>query len=209
MVALKRFGAVIHEWEPEMFDLEFRDEFSIDVPAVNQSKLLALTTAIATNTFYQEPHVFGVVCELLSGGEENFADITPDLLPAEMAWGVTEVLLNDSAPEAVSSDVAAYVGVILGENGFLAPPKVLDFAILPYRYQGSSDTYEINQGQIKNTEHAAVVDQFLVDQLSSLLTEIRSLPWVTSEMIAELEGDLASTSFRLTIETAVLNQVGV
>ena len=204
LVALRRFGVAIHEWEPEMFDLEFRDEFEIDVPKVNQSKLLALTTAIATNAFYREFQTFGVVCELLSGGEENFADITPDLLPAEMAWGVTEVLLSDSTPEPVSSDVAAYVGVILSENGFTSPPKILDFAILPSQYIGSSAQYEINQGQILNTEHASVVDQFIVDQLTSLLLDIQKLPWVTPEVVASVQKELSSASFRLRVETAVL-----
>lgn len=195
-IALKVFGSEIHEWEPEMFDMEFRDEFQVELPKVNQSKLVALVTAIVSNRFYQDFLPFTVTCEVLNGGEENFQNITPDLLPAEIAWAVTEVRLNDDDHPAFDDEIEAYVGVILYENGFSSAPRPLEFAKIPQRYLGSSSGTDVGQMESQQTLHSKLVDQYLRDQSSALFDQLSALPWIDDDLMEEVVGEINRTAFR-------------
>jgi len=207
LIAIDRFGAEIHEWEPEMFDMEFRDEFGIDVPAGNQSKLLAIVSSLASEVFYTDPTAFGSICEILSGGSDRISDFPPMVTPAELAWGVTEVLLLDDTPGVVSDEVAAYAGVVLDEAGFINPHQRLSFASMPSVYRGSTPDYAQREEQIIETHHSILVDQFLLDQSNQLIAEMESLPFVTEKMLEEIAGDAAKINFRLRVESAVYAEV--
>lgn len=194
-IALKLFGVEIHEWEPEMFDLEFRDEIQANVPEVNQDKLNALLAAIVTNRFYRDFLPFTHTCELLNGDEADVETLTPDLLPAEIAWGVIEVRLNDNDEPAFDPEVANYVGVILDQNGFLRPPEPLQFASMPERYLGSTPGEDVDQMQVAETEHAALIGSYILDQATTLVEQLQQLPWATDGFMEAIDGELRKMSF--------------
>lgn len=200
MVALDRFGAAIHEWEPEMLDMEFRDEFGIDVPPANHAKLLAVATSLSSNSFYTDPRVFGSVCEVLSGGADSISPFPPQAMPGELAWGLTEILLLDESPGPVSSDVAAYCGVILDGAGFVSPHPRLPFAKMPFVYRGSSPDYVHGENEATETENSAAVDQFLSDQASTMLDQIERLPFVDEDLVEAMANDAARLDFRIRVE---------
>lgn len=195
-IALRLFGPEIHEWEPEMFDMEFRDEIGVDMPALNQSKLLALTTALATDSFQSDAMVFRGTCEILCGTPADLVEISPDTLPAELAWGVVEIGMNDPDDLEFSLDVAAYTGLVLDQFGFTSTPRPLEFAVLPDRYLGSHEPDAIGQLESTQTLHARLVDQYLKDQSSMLFDQLSRLPWVSEDLLGEVVGEIGRASFR-------------
>ena len=193
-IALKIFGADIYGWEPEMFDLEFRDELDVNVPPLNQEKLISLILSISTNTYYEDPQVFTVFTEILNGNEADFTTLTPDLLPAEMAWAITELKLSDET-QPFSTDVATYAGVILGENGFFSPPPSLSFATIPPRYLGSTPGEEIDQMKAQNLQHNRIIESYISEQSTELFNQIQTLPWVNEKILSDLSEELVNMRF--------------
>ncbi|MEX5502112.1 hypothetical protein, partial [Pseudomonas syringae] len=80
----------------ETLDLEAEDTFGVKVPQQNLDKLEALIAAILSESFYTDWSAFTGVCLSPCGSPDPF-DLNDPMIVAEMAWGVTEVLLNDSA----------------------------------------------------------------------------------------------------------------
>lgn len=184
-IALHYLGEDIHGWEPETVLLELKDELGVEMIPANHDKLLALLAAIGSDSFYQRPVAFMAVVQTLCGSE-NPLDMDDPLLPAEMAWGVTEVLLNDDTPHAFSVDVATLAGEVLAEDGFTKAPPVLQFARMPERYIGSSYPADIRKEDFLSTEHVAIVENFVQEQALLLFRQISALPWQNEETLAEL-----------------------
>ena len=194
-ISLRLFGSEIHGWEPEMFDLEFRDELGAEVPTINQDKLNALITAIATNRFYRDFLIFTHTCELLSGNEVDVETLTPDLLPAEIAWCIVEVGLNDNDEPIFDPEVENYVGVILNQHGFLRPPEPLQFASMPERFLGSTSGEDLDQMEAAETEHAATIGSYILDQATMLVEQLQSLPWAADGFMEAIDDELRRMSF--------------
>jgi hypothetical protein len=158
--------------------------------------LIGIITAIATNTYYRDWHLFTVTSELLNGNEADFETLTPDLLPAEMAWAVTEVRLADDDDPPFEVDVATYVGVILHENGFLTPPPQLNFAVMPERYLGSTTGEEVNQMEVQETHHNIIINEYVKERSEELFAQLQELPWVDDTVMEELASQIRKMNFR-------------
>lgn len=191
-VAIRFLGHDIHGYEPETVSMELNDELGFDVPAVNHDKLMAVINSVGTNAFYRDPMAFFAVSQLLSGSVDPF-DMADPLLPAEMAWAVAEIRLNDDTPEKFSPDVSALVGSVLDEDGFVNPPPILGFATMPYRYLGSDSGAEQRQNAIFSTEHAAVVDDYVKEQALLLFKQLAGLPWQNPDLLSEISSELLRT----------------
>lgn len=189
VLALHYLGEEIHNWEPETVAMEFKDELNIDLPPGNHDKLLAVISAISNGGFYRDPMAFYAISQILSGGEDPF-DLDDPLLPAEMAWAVAEIKLNDDDEPAFSADVAALVGVVLDEDGFTTPPEILKFAKMPYRYLGSTSESEMGKEQTLTTMHAQVVDDYVKEQALLLYKQLSGLPWQTTGQLSEIASQL-------------------
>lgn len=192
VVAMRYLGPEIHNFEPETVEMEMRDELGFDLTPVNHDKLMAVINSVATNAFYRDPMAFYAVSQILSGGEDPF-DMTDPLLPAEMAWAVAEISLNDDTPEKFSPDVSALVGQVLDQDGFVTPPGILGFAKMPYKYRGSDPGPELRQQEHFSTEHAQVVKDYVKEQALLLYKQLSGLPWQTTELLAEISADLLRT----------------
>jgi hypothetical protein len=182
-IVLKEFGEDVHSWEPETVFMEINDSFGIDMPESNHDKLMALLVAIDTNSFYGSWSGFEVICRTLNTGDVFGSD---DLLVAEMAWGVTEVMINDDTPGVFSDEIASGVGRLLLDEGIVSPPPRLSFAKFPEQYLGSFTESDTGKQQTLSSEHEEVVRTYLQEQSALLLKQIASLPWHTEETLVDI-----------------------
>lgn len=188
-ICIRHFGEQVHDWEPETVWMELRDEFGVEIPPINHDRLMALLTAISTNQFYQNWAGFSLISHAITGDENPMDDSDP-LLPAQMAWAVTEVKLNDEARHEFSHDVSAAVGQLLWDDGFVHPPHALKFARMPSVYQGSDSPADLGKQQTLSTEHAKVVDEYMTEQAATLLRQISALPWHDQNSLAQIVREL-------------------
>jgi hypothetical protein len=188
-IAIKEFGEeALHSWEPETISMEMNEAFG-DMPTANHDKLLALIASVESNVFYTSWSAFEIACRTINTGELYGSD---ELLVAEMAWGVAEVLLNDDTPSKFSDEVAAGVGKVLFDEGIMEAPPSLSFAKIPGQYEGSYTEGDLGKQQTLSGEHLAVVIEYVTEQSILLLKQICALPWHTEESMVEMVEQMAS-----------------
>ena len=188
-IAYKYFGEDIYEWEPEALEMEFEDEFGTQLSTVGANRLHALITALATDAFYTDWVAFGSIATSLSS-EDGEPDMTGQLSTAEIAWGTTEVLINDSEPAKWSPEVARFVGTIQAEDGIVKPISVLKFADIPSIYHGSDSGSDLGEARSQESQHKSVVEQFLEEQAVTLFKQLALLPWMKEEDLEKLSGEI-------------------
>ena len=121
-----------YTWHPSTILLEVRDDFGVELPRANFDRLMAGIHLVTSNAFYKSPPTFVEICNVLSGGLYDPATWDPaDAF--ECAWGITEAMLlsppDDDDEEPFSTEIRAYIGKALDEEGILDPPDVLRIAI--------------------------------------------------------------------------------
>jgi len=129
---LDHYGTEWMQWDPAVLRDEMEMEFGQGIDEHVFEKIQTASTILGTNGFQTLLEVFVPVSILLN--RDNV--ITDEFVPAsveDVAWGVTEASLIDpeTPTEGYAPDIAAYVGLILSLQGFLAPPPPLNFAIMP------------------------------------------------------------------------------
>lgn len=188
-IAYKYFGEAIYEWEPETLEMEFEDEFGTPLSTTGANKLHALISALATDSFYTDWVVFGVISTSLSS-EDGRPDMTGELSTAEIAWGTTEVLMNDDQPEKWSPEVARFAGTVQAEDGIIKPISVLKFADMPSVYHGINSGAGDGGAEYQESLHKDVVEQFLEEQAVTLFKQLALLPWMKEEDLERLSGEI-------------------
>lgn len=186
-ILLDEYGTEMFEWEPETIRMEVQDKFGATLPQLNDDKIWSLITALTTNQFYVSLEIFTAVCDSLSNDQHDFGLWTPNT-PFELAWGVTEVLLNDPFDDEhpngeFSNEIERYTGLILTENGILEPPKMLGFAA----YDSDNPVLDLDTAFIDDPDmfHAAWnkqqsdrldIEANVQMRLQDLIREVASLP---------------------------------
>lgn len=188
--ALRAWGSDIYGWEPETIALEFKDEWEVELPTASLDRLCALLAAVSSDAYYRDWAAFTFVNQVLCGHDGDVLEGADPLLVAEAAWGVVEVRLNDSTPSPWGEEVSRYVGVLLDQEGFVAPPAILNFARLPERYDGSDAPADATQRANVETQHARVVAEYLQEQGLTLFNQLKELPWVGEEQLGQLAGEI-------------------
>jgi hypothetical protein len=185
-IVLDNYGTDAFAWEPLSLRMQLKEDFGADLSKLNEDKLWGLIVALTTNQFYLSYEIFSQTCKALNGDQANFSVFSP-ADPEDLAWGVTEVLLNDKQDKSAgntefSHEVAGYTGVILSQNGIWTPPGILSFAEyaskdptldLETAFVDDPDMFEAarqNQGIRKQELEAGVKTnlQKLVQQIDSL-----------------------------------------
>ena len=186
-IVLDNYGTDPFAWEPMSLRYQLKDDFGANLHKLNEDKIWGLIVALTTNQFYVAWEIFAQTCKALNGDEADFSIYSP-ADPEDLAWGVTEVLLNDrpdkdSGNEQFSHEVARYTGLILAENGVWLPPGVLEFAeydhpnptlALESAFVDDADMFEAarqNQ-QLKK----ARLEEGVKEKLKQLFAQIDSLP---------------------------------
>jgi len=134
-VLIDQYSTDFFDWDPKALYMQIMDDFHVDTPDINKDKIGAMLVSLTTNQFFQNSDMFASICKALSSSGVDFGVFSP-ATPEEMSWGVTEVLLNnppdpERGNDSFSDEVAAFVGMMLTQQGVLNPPNTLQFAIYP------------------------------------------------------------------------------
>ncbi len=183
-ILVRTYGAEVYEWEPETVWIQVQEDFGVEMPEICHMRAVSLLAAIHSGEFYRDPAVFSATCEILSGTPSELDELSPDLLPAEIAWGVMEVRLNDDDRPVFSYDVARLAGLSLEEDGFSAPPRQVPWAIV-------EPPPEFDPAHDEAGWHSAVIDEYMAGQAQTLFAQISQLPWASEVDMESLSGLIA------------------
>jgi hypothetical protein len=186
-ILLDEYGPEAFDWEPAALSMQLRDDFHAKIPDVNIDKLWAMITGVSTNQFFVNNEIFLNTCKALGGDEADFAMFRP-VTPEELAWGVTEILLNNPPDPKLgnsqfSDEIENMVGLLLSEQGVLQAPKVLEFAVLPTgnpAYDPElmfSDDQPMLQAVLANQkEQTSQIDAGVKERMHQLKAQLDALP---------------------------------
>ena len=192
-ICLRSFGTDMYEWEPESLAMEIHDEFGCEASEEAMCRLNALISALVSDSWRRDWIAFAAVCSGLNT-EDGSIDIDGFIPGACLAWGVTEVLLNDSndgaRPGGFAPEVARYAGTILCEEGIIKPPAVLAWADMPQIYHGSQSGADLGQADALDSQHKAVIEQYMEEQSLLLFKQLSFLPWIGPEELEKLAAEI-------------------
>lgn len=187
---IDRYGEAALNWDPDTIAMELHADFG-DIPESNTDKLMAMITALTTDTFYRSPEVFMSVCMALNGDADTqgWDSDLPDIPEAEeLAWGITEVALLDAQGKhqelrgRFSDEIRRLIGVVLAGEGIDNPPDVLSIADMPPTPEkGPSETFAddpqmfsgINQSKF---EARKAVSRYVAARSQALIAQLAHLP---------------------------------
>jgi hypothetical protein len=176
------YGTEGFSWDPETIALELQDDFNVDLPAPNFSRLMTGIKLLTTDEFYQNLRDFIEYCNIMSGsiaGTFDPADVD------EIAWGITEAMLlappDDDDEEPFHPEVLAYIGEMTKREGLINPPDILrigtrnDDALSRVQAGFTDDPtmfgaiFEIEQGQTDE------INEMVKGRLRMLVQQLESL----------------------------------
>lgn len=186
-VLLDMYGTQIFDWEPSALAMQINDDFHMQLPEVNSDKIWAMIVAMTTNQFFTNPEIYLNTCKAFAHAEADFAMFRP-VTPEEMAWGVTEVLLNnppdkDLGNDSFSDEVSGITGMLLYQQGVLKAPKMLSFATYPttnpvedIQTMFADDEPMFAAAMQNQKEQADGVDAHVKELMQVLKEQLHSLP---------------------------------
>jgi hypothetical protein len=188
-IFLDLYGMEALEWSPETIQMEFRDDFGLELPKGNLDKLMAAIGILTTDDFYKRLPVFVQYCNVLSGD-----DFRPDVFdPAdamECAWGIVEGLLLSppEEEEPFSDEIRSYIGRTLDEEGIKDAPDVLGIALRNVAGDANTDwspdfsamsltdpTMFAAEYQVQQDKGREIVDS-IREGVMDLIRQLESLP---------------------------------
>lgn len=188
-ICLRAFDVEMYEWDPDALAMEIKDEFGVEAHPAGLTRLNALISSLVSESFYTDWIAFAAVCSGLCS-EDGEIDLDGQIPAACLAWGVTEVLLNDSTPGRWSPEVARYAGTILTEEGISTPPAILAWADMPSIYRGSMSGADLGQEKALDSQHKAVIEEFIEEQSLLLFKQLSFLPWIGKEDLERLSSEI-------------------
>lgn len=189
-IGVKTFGTEYYSWEPETILMEFEEQFSCKLPIENLHKILAIAYLQTSDVAYNDWVAFITTVNSLNG-DDNPMEFTDVATPAELAWAVTEMHLNDSTFKVPSMPIRKFTGVSLDDSGIVVPPPVLSWAVMPKKYQGSDFGPDMGQQQAFSNDHQELVDEYIKSQAHLLFRQICGLPWMTEDQIQAVKNSIA------------------
>ena len=185
-ILIDDYGTDFFEWEPETLTIQVLEDYGVYIPEDNLDKIWGLVTALTTDKFYNEIEGFHIITKALTDTGASFSNVIPPM-PEDMAWAITEVILNDPASKndgfdkSFSPDVNYYMGTACMYWGYLNPTGVLNTAKIPDNVQRNVDTLRSDiliQESVsdKNDSDTAVIDQIIATNLLALIDQLDELP---------------------------------
>lgn len=133
-IILEHFGTEALEYHPETIIKDLEDEFDIEIPEINKTKINAGITLLTTDLFNNS--LSGHLTLTLA---LNNIPVDPDVFVpsnvAEEAWGIIEAAAIDDEsynPDSYSPEIQEYIRLLLNYEGFVHVPKPLDAVIKSY-----------------------------------------------------------------------------
>lgn len=186
-IIIDNYTTEAFSWEPATLNMQLSDDFGARPPQSNRDKIWALITALTTNQFYVSMEVFAHTCTALSGEEVDLSIMEP-MDPEAIAWGVSEVLMNDEASpeygnEDFSSEIEAFTGVTLYQHGIFEPPKILSFAQMPVENPTlaletafTDDTMMFEASMLNQRSRVDQINSYVQKKYTQLVNDLKSLP---------------------------------
>jgi hypothetical protein len=176
-------------WENEVLREELERLAGASVPAINIDKLNALTTALTTDSFYNDFYVLTYICNALGGLDEKvvFSVLDPPT-PKELAWTVFELNLHEPSEhpqQQFHPDVLAFMGLLLQQSAISAPPRALSFVDIPTEdvtdiFADDPPLY-VAYNQLA-TENKEQIDAYVKARANQLLSELRNIPFENGDV---------------------------
>lgn len=173
-------GAEVLEWDPLTIELEVKEDLGVEMPRKVYDKLLALISALSTDSTYKDVALFDETVNALAG---KGVGVERDVPPVdEVAWAVTELRLNDPEPvsrspeQPFAREIQRYARVVLDDEGMKIAPKALDFAAnRPVKQEGADnpDFYAAAWGSAQ--ARADEVDQWIEGMVIQLIHQLMSI----------------------------------
>jgi len=186
-VAIDAYGLEALNWDPRTLRMELEASYGVEMSDASLDRLQAFLTAITTDQFYNDLWAFLHIANALNGRPVDFR-VGPDEVDIEeIVWAVAEVGLSDPKEDdkdtpTYSEDVAEAVGVLLHREGFIQPPSVLSWAIMPNRPVSKDQETEaavISRSQ----EQQAEMDQYLRERMQELFVQLKSSPFAPEDPV--------------------------
>lgn len=128
-ILLKAYGTEALEWDGATIQMQVKEDFEVEMPRRVYDQLMALISALTTDTVYAEVDVFDeTVNALCRRGIGAFRGVPPAL---DVAWAVTEIEMADPEPigrdpkKRWNNNILRYIRVVLDDEGLSIAPKTL------------------------------------------------------------------------------------
>lgn len=176
-------------WDPEALYEEIRTRLQAVTPQDNMDKLHALMLALTTDVFYTDVDAFINICNALAGEGADFKTFDPAEVD-EMAWAVTEVLLNDppdrNETEAIenpfSLEIQDYIGQQAAVEGFSRLPSMLKIGTMPTKSESNFQEAAAIGAEVfgamwgEQESKVSEIESETRERLQALFQQIQSLP---------------------------------
>lgn len=176
-ILMHAYGIDVLGWDGVTVQMEVKDDFGVEMPRPVYDKLMALITAMSTDSVYKDVALFDETISALNGegvGVERGIPAVDDV-----AWTVAELRIND--PEPVSRDakqpwgknIQKYVRVVLDDEGMNRAPKILDFAAergVPK--EGTDDAQRYAAAWGSQELRADEIDEWVDAQIVALIEQL-------------------------------------
>ena len=176
VIAVDRYGLEALSWEPETLIRELEEDFNTQIPQSNRDKLNAIITILTTNSFYSDPLVFWQITKAINGESVSWLNEHDPLTSDECAWAMIEISLNEGETQEMGEDIRVMVGELLRTEGFVRPPKFLNWAIMPESSvagdRAADEAKEKRQENLKEDLEETMRE--LLTQLDAELSEVTS-----------------------------------
>jgi hypothetical protein len=181
-IVLKSYGAGAMNWDPLTRRTQISQDFGVDLGRREYESLEALINAMTTDTVYNSVMVFLRTVAALNRKALDL-DETPDA--DDVAWAVTEVVINDPEPPLAARaespwgrDIARVVGYVLDSEGVLGEPQCLRFADRehqPLATDASNDVAAFEGAMASSAAHADELDADVARKMAALTQQLELL----------------------------------
>jgi len=185
LMAVDSWGTECLEWEPESFSGAVRDEFGVELNALNYDKLNAAISLMASNLYHRSIGAFCAVNKALSFKAVNSKEMNICSLD-DILWGTTEAQLLEGSKEfkeeGFTQDIARYTGQLLMAEGVSSPPSNLDFAIYDEAYAEANQNAEFDDPTVwkmqmqREESELEDMNRYMGINLMRLFKQLKALP---------------------------------
>lgn len=176
---IRMYGPGVVEWDSATLEMEVKEDFGVYMPRIVFDQVMALITAITTDSVYREVEVFDQFVNAINRVGIQHEQDPPTV--EELAWAITELAISDPEPvglpdQPFNKQIAAYCRVCLQDDGVMAPPSVLKFAMPTKVSSEWADNPEMFAATYQSHEaSAAEIDQYCKAKVSKLLDDLEDL----------------------------------
>lgn len=181
---IEMYGTEAFQWSPQTIREQLEEDFAIqELPKSTLDKIMAGISLLTTDHFYQTPSRFIQLANIIAG--DDFDPTTFDPADAaECSWAIVEAYLLDpwdADEDRFNTEIKAYIGKVLDDEGFVKTPKILMIALrdnledfINLEYSDDPDMFQAIYDA--NDDKATEIDQMIGDNLRLMVSQIESLP---------------------------------